>query len=70
VLASRAAICVAQFMKSPNHDEQLKAFKTTESWLRREFVEKGGWDRMPGEETARGFVSSACSDGIETLIDK
>ena len=26
VLASQAAICVAQFMKQPNHEEQLKAF--------------------------------------------
>src|SRR5690242_19066923 len=27
VLASRAAICVAQFMKAPNHDQELKAFQ-------------------------------------------
>ncbi len=25
VLASQAAICVAQFMKQPNHEEKLKA---------------------------------------------
>jgi len=25
VLAARAAICVAQFMKDPNHQEQLQA---------------------------------------------
>ena len=26
VLASRAAICVAQFIKEPNHKEKLKEF--------------------------------------------
>ena len=70
VLASRSAICVAQFMKAPNHDAQLKAFKETDSWKRNEFVEKGGWDKMPGEETARGFVSRACADGIAVLVAK
>ena len=70
VLASRSAICVAQFMKSPDYDAQLKVFQETDSWKRREFVEKGGWDKMPGEETARGYVSAACADGIEVLIEK
>ena len=40
VLASQAAICVAQFMKQPNHEEQLKAFM--DSWDKSEFIEKGG----------------------------
>ena len=70
VLASRSAICVAQFMKAPNHEAQLKAFKEADSWKRSEFVEKGGWDKMPGEDTARGFVSRACADGIGVLVDK
>lgn len=70
VLASRAAICVAQFMKAPNHEQQLKAFEETDSWKRREFIEKGGWDKMPGQETARSYVSGACVDGIEVLLAK
>lgn len=68
VLAARSAICVAQFMKAPDHEEQLNAFRDTESWKRREFVEKGGWDKMPGEEHPRGHVSNACAKGIEVLI--
>ena len=70
VLASRAEICVAQFMKAPDHKAQLKIFKETETWKRPEVVEKGGWDKMPGEEIARGFVSRACVDGIEVLLEK
>jgi alpha/beta superfamily hydrolase len=70
VLASRSAICVAQFMKGPDHEANLKAFQDTDSWKRRDFVEKGGWDKMPGQETANGFVSRACADGIELLLTK
>jgi len=69
VLASRAAICVAQFMMEPNHEDQLRAFQDTESWKRHEFIENGGWDKMPGEETARGLISRACVDGIEVLAN-
>jgi hypothetical protein len=69
VLAHRSTICVAQFMEAPDHVAQLKAFGAVESWKRREFVENGGWDKMPGEETARGFVSGSCANGIEALLD-
>ncbi len=70
VLASQAAICVAQFMKEPNHEEALKEFEEVSNWDRSEFVEKGGWDKMPGQEKADHGVSRACSDGLELLIKK
>jgi hypothetical protein len=67
VLATRAAICVAQFVNQPNHQEQLKALKETNSWERATFIERGGWDRMPGETEAHFAVSRACADGLEVL---
>jgi len=70
VLASQAAICVAQFMKEPNHEENLKELGKIDSWKRAEFIEKGGWDRMPGQERADYAVSRACADGLELLIKK
>ena len=70
VLASQAAICVAQFMKEPNHEEKLKEFEKVSSYQRAGFIEKGGWDRMPGQEKAGYAVSRACSDGIELLLKK
>lgn len=70
VLASRAAICVAQFMKAPNHDRELKAFEEADSWKRSEVIEKGGWDKMPGQEKASGAVAEACARGIEVLAAK
>jgi hypothetical protein len=68
VLASQAAICVAQFMKQPNHEEKFKELEELNSWKRAEFIEKGGWDIMPGQEKAVYPVSRACAAGLELLI--
>jgi len=70
VLASQAAICVAQFMKQPNHEEKLKELEKIDSWKRSDFIEKGGWDKMPGQEKAGSLVSQACAKGLEVLISK
>ena len=70
VLASQAAICVAQFMKQPNHEEKLKEFEAVNRWTRAEFIEKGGWDKMPGEEKAGYAVARACAEGLGLLIEK
>jgi hypothetical protein len=70
VLASQAAICVAQFMKEANHEEKLKEFEKVNRWKRDEFIEKGGWDKMPGQEKSDYAVSRACADGLELLMKK
>jgi len=70
VVASQAAICVTQFMKAPNHEEKLKELGELDSWKRAEFIEKGGWDKMPGQKKADYAVSRACADGLELLIKK
>jgi len=70
VLAARAAICVAQFMKDPNHQEHLQAIAKISSYQRSTFIEKGGWDKMPGEEHASATVTSACANGLEVLMKK
>jgi hypothetical protein len=73
VLASQAAICVAQFMKEPNHEEKLKELEKLDSWNRPEFIQKGGWDKMPGQEKApfSGVsVARACAEGLEVLFKK
>jgi hypothetical protein len=70
LLATRAAICVAQFMRQPNQKEQLKEFEKVNRWQRAEFIEKGGWDKMPGEEKAGYAVARACADGLGLLIEK
>ncbi|MBW2096748.1 MAG: hypothetical protein JRI80_17920 [Deltaproteobacteria bacterium] len=70
VLASQAAICVAQFMKQPNHEEKLKELGEIDSWNRAEFIEKEGWDKMPGQKKADDGVSQACAEELGLLIKK
>jgi hypothetical protein len=70
VLSTRAAICVAQFTKAPKYPERLKELKATNSWERAALIEKGGWDRMPGEEKAESTVGSACAEGLDALMEK
>jgi hypothetical protein len=70
VVASQAAICVAQFMQDANHEVKLKELEKLSSWTRAKFVEEGGWDKMPGQEKADYAVSRACADGLEHLIKK
>ena len=70
VLASQAAICVAQFMKQPNHEERLVELGKVDSWKRSEFIEKGGWDKMPGQEKAGSLVAQACAKGLDVLVSK
>jgi hypothetical protein len=70
VLASQAAICVAQFMKQPNHEAKLKELEAVSSWQRAEVIEKAGWDKMPGQAKADYAVARACADGLELLFKK
>lgn len=70
VLTTRAAICVAQFAKQPNDQKRLKELKAINTWERAAFIEKGGWDKMPGEEKADATVSRACAEGLSVLMEK
>jgi hypothetical protein len=68
VLASRVAICVAQFMNAPNHELKIKEFQGTDPYNRSDLIEKAGWDKMPGQEKAAYGVAGACVAGIEVLL--
>ncbi|MFH2133118.1 MAG: hypothetical protein ABIK68_22285 [bacterium] len=68
VMESYAAICVAQFMQEPTADEELKAFSALSASQRYGYMEKGGWNIMPGQETADAGVSRACISGIAMLV--
>ena len=70
VVSSQAAICVAQFVNQPNHDRKLKEFGEVSTWTRAEYIEKGGWDKMPGQEKASPAVARACADGLALLVKK
>src|SRR5688572_33118367 len=68
VLAAQAAICVAQFMKEPNHEEHLQALGKISSYQRGPFIAKGGWDKMPGEEQAGLWALRPSPTGLAWLM--
>jgi hypothetical protein len=57
-------------MREPNPEEKLQEFGKLLSYQRGSFIEKGGWDKMPGEEKAGPLVARACADGLEVLLKK
>src|SRR5690606_33142397 len=69
VQATRAAICVAQFKKDPNYEARFKEFGGMDSYKRSDYVQTGGWDKMPDQEQATWVVASACVAGIEGLAN-
>lgn len=69
-VASQAAICVTQFMKDPQYKEKIVELQKIEGYDRRTFIEKGGWDKMPGQKEATSGVAAACAVGLETLFKK
>lgn len=68
VVASQSAICAAQFMNAPDHEAKVKEFQGTDSYARTGLIEKGGWDRMPGQDKAAWGVSGPCVASIEVLL--
>ena len=70
ILTARAAICVAQVARPPNEQQRLRQLKAIQSWERAAFIEKGGWDKMPGEEKAADSVARACAEGLSVVLDK
>lgn len=43
-----AAYCVSRFDSAPDASAKLAALKASESWQRGQFIDKGGWLKMPG----------------------
>ena len=69
-VASQAAICVAQFIKDPKYNERLQELQKSGSWDKYKYIEKGGWDKMPGRKEATSGVADACAEGLMALIKK
>ncbi len=59
-----APICVEQFNQVSEKDEKLKILNETDSWQRRDYVEKQGWATMPGEKEPDRAVASECAEMI------
>jgi hypothetical protein len=60
-------ICVENFMKQPDAAIQLAEFRKTAAWQRRQFIERGGWARMPGSDAPNSAVANACADQLANI---
>ena len=53
--------CVANFRESPDRVKNLAALKATSSWMRDQFIGKGGWSNTLAGDGANSAVSGACA---------
>lgn len=68
VVTALAPICADNFRRDQDTTARLADLKKVSSWEQAGFIEKGGWAKMPGIETADTTMTRACAALI--LSDK
>jgi alpha/beta superfamily hydrolase len=63
VTQALAPICVERFQQAADAAAQRAVLKKTEAWSQGEFVEKGGWAKLPGSDSPErvSAVAKACA---------
>ena len=56
-----APICVSQFDKDPQREENLLILKGKSSWEQEKYIKTQGWATMPSEVTPDSMVAAKCS---------
>ncbi len=64
VVAALAPICLDNFKRGKDPAAQLIELKKVSSWQLGDFVEKGGWAKMPGTTTTDTTMARACAELI------
>jgi hypothetical protein len=67
VVAALAPICVAQFQSAADAPSQLALLKKVSTWEQGTFIEKGGWDKMPGSKSTDTGVARVCANMLDAL---
>jgi hypothetical protein len=62
VVAGLAPVCVDRFRHGPDAATQLVHLRQTSSWQRSDFIERGGWATLPGNDRPNSAVATACAD--------
>ncbi len=68
VLPLAAEICANNFKADPDFEKNLAALKKEESWQRDNYIEKGKWSVMAGDDTSKYGVADACVDKFSDLL--
>ena len=63
VVDALAPLCVERFHGSPQAQANIGELKKADSWAQGEYVEQGGWAKMPGAAGSRQVsqVARACA---------
>lgn len=67
VVAAVAPICVEQFQRSADAAINIVELRKVSAWKQADFVEDGGWAKMPGSEKASAGVAKACAQMLADL---
>jgi hypothetical protein len=70
IVATEAGFCVSQFNSDPHYQDNLKQFSALDFTKREDYIQKGGWDKMPGQKRADDGVSRICGDKLAANLDK
>lgn len=63
VVAALAPVCVERFQGAADVAANLAALKKVDSWSQGDFIEKGGWAKLPGSKAPdqQSAVAKACA---------
>ncbi len=67
LVTALAPICVDKFEHSADAAANMTELKKVSSWQQGAFIEKGGWAKMPGSDTANSAVAEACATMLGNL---
>ncbi len=68
VLPLASEICANNFKTDPDFEKNLAALKKEESWQRDNYIEKGKWSVMAGDDTSKYGVADACVEKLSDLL--
>jgi len=68
VVTALAPICADNFRRDQDTAARLVELKKVSTWEQARFIEKGGWAKMPGIESADSAMARACA--VLILSDK
>jgi hypothetical protein len=59
-----AGYCVSRFDAQPDLSTKLAALKSTDSWQRGDYIDKGGWAKLPWIKDEIDGVASLCAQKL------
>ncbi len=68
VLPLAAEICANNFKADPDFEKNLAALKKESNWQRDNYIEKGKWSVMAGDDTSKNGVADACVEKLSDLL--